>query len=130
MKQITNCKNCGAALDIWKPNCEFCGTKNVNLTALDLASGEPANFIFKMPSNIRVVNKDNVDIYLSVLAIPSLEAIEIITDPVTIYGGWGNSPLATYKSQNELNIELKLNTVSKKLNNNKEVLCELRYGDT
>lgn len=128
MKQVTNCKNCGAALDIWKPNCEFCGTKNVNLTALDLASGEPANFIFKMPSNIRVVNKDDADIYLSVLAIPSLEAMEIITDPVTIYGGWGNSPLAIYKSQNELNIELKLNTVSKKVNG-KDVLCEVRCGE-
>ena len=52
----TNCKNCGAALDIWSPKCEFCGTKNVNLTALDLDSGEPVNFIFKMPGNIRVVD--------------------------------------------------------------------------
>lgn len=128
MKQITNCRNCGAALDIWKPNCEFCGTKNVNLTALDLASGEPANFIFKMPNNMRIVNKDDVDIYLSVLAIPSLEAMEIITDPVTIYGGWGKHPLATYKSQDELSIELKLNTVSKKING-KDVLYEVRCGE-
>ena len=71
----TNCKNCGAALDIWSPKCEFCGTKNVNLTALDLASGEPANFIFKMPSNMRVVDKNGADVYLSILAIPSLEAV-------------------------------------------------------
>lgn len=129
MKQVTNCKNCGAALDIWKPHCEFCGTKNVNLTALDLASGEPANFIFKMPSNIKVVDKNNNDIYLSLLAIPSLEIIEIRNDPTVICGGWNNMPLAQYNNTS-LEMQLKLNTVSKKLNNNEEVLCELRYGDT
>ena len=28
----TNCCNCGAALDIFAPKCEFCGTKNINMT--------------------------------------------------------------------------------------------------
>lgn len=128
MKQVTNCKNCGAALDIWKPNCEFCGTKNVNLTALDLASGEPANFIFKMPNNIKVVDKDGVDIYLSVLAIPSLEMMTMTTEPISVYGGWGNRPIAQYEGSRSLEMELKLNTVSKRVNG-KEVLCELRCGE-
>ena len=128
MKQVTNCKNCGAALDIWKPHCEFCGTKNVNLTALDLASGEPANFIFKMPSNIRVVDKDSADIYLSLLAVPSLESMELCSQPTTIYGGWGQVPLVQYKTSSEMNMQLKLTTVSQRINN-RDVLCELRVGD-
>lgn len=127
MKQVTNCKNCGAALNIWKPHCEFCGTKNVNLTALDLNSGEPANFIFKMPSNIKVVDKNGADIYLSLLAIPSLETMEMHSEPTTIYGGWGNIPVAQYNNTS-LDMQLKLTAVHKKVND-KEVLAELRYGD-
>lgn len=124
----TNCKNCGAALDIWKPKCEFCGTKNVNLTAIDLASGEPANFIFKMPSNIKVVNKNNESVYLSLLAVPSLEMMTMRTEPVTVYGGWSDKPLAQYTGGSSLEMELKLNTVSHRVND-KEVMAELRVGD-
>lgn len=127
MKQVTNCKNCGAALDIWKPNCEFCGTKNVNLTALDLGSGEPANFIFKMPSNMRVVDKDGADIYLSLLAIPSLETMELVSDTVEFYGGWGMKPQA-YVNNYSMDMQLKLTTVSR-IENDKETLCTIRYGD-
>ena len=121
----TNCCNCGAALDIWLPKCEFCGTKNVNLTALDLASGEPANFIFKMPNNMRVVDKNGADIYLSLLAIPSLETITMMSEPTYFYGGLGNKPLA-YTNNYSMDMQLKLTTVSQK-RNDKEVLCELRY---
>ncbi len=127
MKQVTNCKNCGAALDIWKPHCEFCGTKNVNLTALDLGSGEPANFIFKMPSNMRVVDKDGVDICLSLLAIPSLETITMVSEPTYCYGGLGNKPLA-YTNNYSMDMQLKLTTVSR-IENDKETLCTIRYGD-
>lgn len=127
MKQVTNCKNCGAALDIWKPHCEFCGTKNVNLTALDLASGEPANFIFKLPSNMRVVDKDGADIYLSLLAVPSLETITMVTEPTYIYGGLGNAPLACYNNYS-MDMQLKLTTVSH-IENDKETLCTIKYGD-
>ena len=129
MKQVTNCKNCGAALDIWKPNCEFCGTKNVNLTALDLASGEPANFIFKMPSNIKVVDQDGADIYLSLLAVPSLEAMEMRSEPVSVYGGWSYKPIVQYEGSRSLDMQLKLTTVSKRVND-KDILCEIRVGDT
>lgn len=128
MKQVTNCKNCGAALDIWKPHCEFCGTKNVNLTALDLNSGEPANFIFKMPSNIRVVDKDGADIYLSLLAVPSLETIEMTAEPVSVYGGWSMRPLVQYEGSRELNMQLKLTAVNRRIKE-KDVLAEIRYGD-
>ena len=53
----TNCCNCGAALDIFAPKCEFCGTKNINMTDIDLASGEAANFIFRLPNNITINGK-------------------------------------------------------------------------
>lgn len=125
MKQVTNCKNCGAALDIWKPHCEFCGTKNVNLTALDLSGHEPANFIFKMPSNIKVVDKDGADIYLSLLAIPSLETMEMRAEPTTIYGGWGNRPVAQYNNTS-LDMQLKLTTVTRPEDN---TLCTIRVGE-
>ena len=127
MKQITNCKNCGAALDIWEPNCKFCGTKNINLTALDLNSGEPANFIFKMPSNMRVVDKNGADIYLSLLAIPSLETITMMSEPTYFYGGLGNKPLA-YTNNYSMDMQLKLTTVSRQVND-KEILAEIKCGD-
>lgn len=123
----TNCCNCGAALDILEPKCKFCGTKNVNLTELDLASGEPANFIFKMPHDIKVMDKDGADLYLSLLAIPSLETMTMISEPTYFYGGWGNQKLG-YINNYSMNMQLKLTTVSQR-KNDKEVLCELRYGD-
>ena len=125
MKQVTNCKNCGAALDIWKPHCEFCGTKNVNLTALDLSGYEPANFIFKMPSNMRVVDKNGADIYLSLLAIPSLEMIEMTNDSVSIYDGWDTKH--TYTRSRGMEMGIKLTTVCAPEKEN--TLCELRYGN-
>jgi len=123
----TNCCNCGAALDIWKSKCEFCGTKNVNLTALDLNSGEPANFIFKMPSNMRVIDKNGADIYLSLFAIPSLETMTMVSEPTYFYGDWGFKP-QVYVNNYSMDMQLKLTTVSQK-RNDKEVLCELRYSD-
>ena len=124
----TNCCNCGAALDIWKDKCEFCGTKNVNLTALDLASGEPANFIFRLPSNIQVVNELGEEIYMTTFAIPSLETIEMVNDTCDITGGWGQAPLARFCSCRKMEMGLKLTTVPRQYNN-KEILCELRVKD-
>lgn len=128
MKQVTNCKNCGAALDPWKPSCQFCGTKNVNLTALDLASGEPVNFIFKLPSNIQVKNHKGEDIYLTTLAIPSLEMVAMSHETTNIYGGYGMAPLAQYTDNSSLEMKLKLTTVYQQ-QREKQVLCELRVGD-
>ena len=126
MKVVTNCKNCGAALNPWKPSCEFCGTKNVNLTALDLASGEPANFIFKLPKNIKVVDKDGADIYMTTLAVPSLEFVTVTQDSFNIYGGYGMAPLARYSGPSTLEMQLKLSSVTRPENNS---LCELRVGE-
>lgn len=121
----TNCKNCGAALDIWAPKCEFCGTKNVNLTALDLDSGEPVNFIFKMPGNIRVVDSKGEDIYFTTLAIPSLETMTMRNDTVNIYGGWGDRALS-YVRDTSLEMDLKLTAVHNPQKN--DVLCAIQVG--
>jgi len=128
IQKVTNCKNCDAALDPFKPHCEFCGTKNVNLTALDLASGEPANFIFKMPSNIKIVDKNGADIYMTILAIPSLEMMTMVQDSVDVYGGYINEPLARYNTGASLEVGLKLTTVYQP-QKEKQTLCELRVGE-
>ena len=114
----TNCCNCGAALDIFSPKCEFCGTKNINMTEIDLDSGEAANFIFKMPKNI--IGSDDKQLYMSVLAIPELKSMEITSNPVTITGGWSNTKLAYY---NNRSFELGLNLHAVEGKNNE--LCNL-----
>lgn len=120
----TNCKNCGGPLDIWAPKCEYCGTRNVNLTSLDLASGEPANFIFRMPHNIRGVN--GKEVYLSTLAVPSLETVMMNTEDVTVMGGCCNTQLARVTTRKTLEFELKLNAVHRPDN---DTLCELRVSE-
>ena len=100
----TNCKNCGAALDIFSPKCAFCGTKNINMTDIDLASGEAANFIFKLPNNIK--NAEGEEVYLSMLAVPELQTIEITNDTTNVYGGWGDTKLAFI---NNYSLEMGLN---------------------
>lgn len=98
----TNCCNCGAALDIFAPKCEFCGTKNINMTEIDLASGEAANFIFKLPNNTTI----NGNMYMSMLAVPELQTIEMTSEPTYIYGGWSNANLAHI---NNYSLEMGLN---------------------
>lgn len=98
----TNCKSCGAALDIFAPKCEFCGTKNINMTEIDLASGEAANFIFKLPNNITV----NGNMYMSMLAVPELKTLEMTSEPTYIYGDWNDTKLAC---TNNYSLEMGLN---------------------
>ena len=113
----TNCCNCGAALNIFSPKCEYCGTKNINMTELDLASGEAANFIFKLPNNTTI----NGNIYMSMLAVPELTTISMDSENAEIYGGFGNTPLTSYRSNYSLNLGLNLRAVSRSDNS----LCHL-----
>lgn len=113
----TNCCNCGAALDIFAPKCEFCGTKNINMTEIDLASGEAANFIFKLPQYFTY----DGDIYMSLLAVPELGTLSTESENTEIYGGFGNTPLASYRNNYSLNLGLNLRAVSR----NDNTLCHL-----
>ena len=115
----TNCKNCGAALDIFAPKCVFCGTKNINLTDIDLASGEAANFIFKMPNNFK--DTDGKEVYLSMLAIPELTTMEMHSTPTYCYGGTGNKMLS-YTNDYSLEMALNLRAVTNPKSNS---LCDL-----
>lgn len=102
----TNCKNCGAALDIFAPKCAFCGTKNINMTDIDLSSGEAANFIFKLPKNF--VGSDGQAVVLSMLAIPELEEMNLTNETTDIYGGWNNVPISAINNYSfELGINLR-----------------------
>lgn len=111
----TNCCNCGAALDIFAPKCEFCGTKNVNMTEINLASGEAANFIFKLPNNIK--NAKGNAVYLSMLAVPELQTLQITNDTTDIYGGWGDTKLAVVNNSS-LEMGLNLRAVTNIRDNN------------
>jgi hypothetical protein len=115
----TNCKNCGATLDICSPKCAFCGTKNINMTDIDLSSGEAVNFIFKMPNNI--VGVDGQQLYMSILAIPELKTLEMTSEPTYITGGWGDTKLA-YIDNYSLEMGLNLRAVN---NREKNQICNL-----
>ena len=116
----TNCKNCGAALDIFAPKCTFCGTKNINMTDIDLASGEAANFIFKLPNNFK--DTEGKEVILSMLAIPELQTIEMRSNPTYIYGGFNDYPLA-YVNDYSMEIGLNLRAINNPQKN--DSLCEL-----
>lgn len=105
----TNCKSCGGPLNIADSKCPFCGTKNINLTDIDLASGEAANFIFKLPNNTTI----NGDMYMSMLAIPELTTISMDSERTEVYGGFGHTPLITYNNNYSLNLGLNLRAVSR-----------------
>lgn len=104
MKQTTNCPNCGAALDIWADKCEFCGTRNINLTAIDFADERPANFIMR-------ARIQQGDIYIATCAIPHLKTVENNCDTITVTGGWGNTPLITYDMGRSLDFNIQLQSV-------------------
>ena len=111
----TNCCNCGAALDIFAPKCAFCGTKNINMTEIDLASGEAANFIFKLPNNIK--NMNGKEVYLSMLAVPVLQTMQMTNDTTSIYGGWEGNPELSCVDSFSLDVELNLRAVTDKRDN-------------
>lgn len=114
----TNCRNCGGPLNIADPKCPFCGTKNINLTDIDLASGEAANFIFRLPHNIR--GTDGGEVYMSMLAVPELDTIEMVSDTVDITG-FDGVKLASYTANNSLQMNLNLRAVSRSKSN--EICC-------
>lgn len=115
----TNCCNCGAPLDILKSKCEFCGTKNINLTEIDLASGEAANFIFKLPNNFKDLK--GAEIYLSMLAVPEIQTIEIRNESTDVYDGF-HTKIASIINNSTIGLGLNLRTIPKPQHNS---LCNL-----
>lgn len=56
VKNKTNCPNCGAALPQFGGKCEFCGTRIVDLTAIDFDCADPTMFILRMPKYLSGVD--------------------------------------------------------------------------
>ena len=115
----TNCRNCGAALDIFSSKCAFCGTKNINMTDIDLASGEAANFIFKLPNNFK--DTEGKEVILTMLAVPELKTLEMSAEPTYITGGRNDIKL-TYFNNYSLEMGLNLRAVAEPKH---ETICSL-----
>ena len=71
------------------------------------------------------MNQDGAEVYLTTLAIPSLETVEMVNDMVDVYGGFGLAPITQYRGSSSMAMNLKLTTVNRPDN----VLCELKVGD-
>lgn len=100
----TNCINCGAAKDTDALKCPFCGTTYLDMTAIDFSSNEPVVCQFVMPyTQERVV--------LSMLAVPSLNKIEQTCDTVNIYGDYNSQPLAIFKSNVNMDVDISFRAV-------------------
>lgn len=120
----TNCINCGAAKDTDEVKCPFCGTTYLDLTAIDFSSGDPVVCQFVLPDNISVErNGVKQKAVMSMLAVPMLEQITMSPNTLTIWGGRGNYPLATYTSSWDCNIGVSFKPVERK---NSKTLFELR----
>ena len=65
-------------------------------------------------------------IYMTILAVPSLESFTTSYDTTSIYGGYSSAPLAQVNTGASIEMGLKLSTVHNPKSN---VLCELRVGD-
>lgn len=87
VKNKTNCPNCGAALPQFGGKCEFCGTRVVDLTAIDFDCADPTMFILRMP---KYLSGDQGQILISMWARPILESISMETTTTDVYGGWNN----------------------------------------
>jgi len=84
----TNCPNCGAALPQFGGKCEFCGTRVVDLTAIDFDAQEPTMFLLRLPKSI--TGADGGRLLISMWAHPELHSITMESDTTAIYGDWNN----------------------------------------
>lgn len=78
VKNRTNCPNCGAALPQFGGKCEFCGTRVIDLTAIDFDCADPTMFVLRMPKSIS--GFDGGPVLLSMWAKPELESVTMEID--------------------------------------------------
>lgn len=105
----TNCINCGAAKDTSEIKCPFCGTTYLDLTAIDFASGDPVVCEFVLPqydSATRyregdIVQKDRM--IMRMLAVPSLDKIDVQREVSYVHNGWG-TPLLAFETGTDINV--------------------------
>jgi len=80
---------------------------------IDFGADEPVNFVFKMPSNIKVVNQDGVEIYMSMLGRPVLEGITQECDTVNVYGGYDMYPTMSYTTNRTFSLGMHIEACSR-----------------
>lgn len=90
----TNCPNCGAALPQFGGKCEFCGTRVIDLTAIDFNADEPTMFLLNLPRSVMGGSKAMISMW----AQPELNAITMEQDDINVYSSWGGYKLATIPS--------------------------------
>ena len=110
----TNCVNCGAAIDIDEQKCPFCGTSYFDLTDIDFTSPNPVALRMKIP----YLNGGAV---VTMLARPKLDEFNVKTDYVTMYEGWGISPLAYMPASNSVNVGVSFEAIMRSKSN--ELFC-------
>lgn len=113
----TNCINCGAAKDTSEIKCPFCGTTYLDLTAIDFSDGKPVVCQFVLPDNISLVkNGVRGRAVMSMLAVPTLEQMTMSPNTVSVYGGFGNVPLASFTPSWDVNIGVSFKPVARQCN--------------
>ena len=68
---MTNCPNCGAPLEMYKVHCPYCGTYYFDLSAFDVTK----KCFVKFKTYI-----NGQECYITALARPSLEEVEVTSD--------------------------------------------------
>ena len=82
MSKERNCPNCGAAYEVDKNECPYCGTSYFDMSALNFEDGTPFYLKIKTVTN-------NKPVYLTMFVKPKLGAIELETESQSIFGKYG-----------------------------------------
>ena len=105
VKNKTNCPNCGAALPQFGGKCEFCGTRVIDLTAIDFDCADPTMFVLRMPKSIS--GFDGGHVLLSMWAKPELESVTMEADTTHCYNQYGEE-IASYTASQQVAFEMTL----------------------
>lgn len=104
VKNKTNCPNCGAALPQFGGKCEFCGTRVVDLTAIDFDCADPTMFVLRMPKSITGIDGNRV--LISMWAHPVLESVTMVAD--TYCYNHNGDKVAPYTIEQQVAFEMTL----------------------
>jgi hypothetical protein len=118
----TNCPNCGAALPQFGGKCEFCGTRVVDLTAIDFDAQDPTMFLLRLPKSI---TGENGRILISMWAQPELNAITMEPETIYCYGRNGEV-LTSFTASQQVAFEMSLHPCADPRDNSlfkMETLC-------
>ena len=109
MRDKTNCPNCGAALDGEK--CAFCGTTFYDFSSIE--EGKPC--YMRIRSNALHHNGKNVKTLITLKAIPKLEAINVVSEAVSVLvADSEDGHLATFVANRDMDIQMNFRAIQDK----------------